>query len=86
VIEEAPDMPLLGMQRYYGAPYQGENFEDLAFVCASEQLKLQRAYAWAETTGFDGGNCDMKMHGGWATSEETLKSVLYIIKSGLSNG
>lgn len=86
VIEDAPDMPLLGMQRYYGTPYQGEGFEDLAFVRASEQLKPQRAYAWADTTGFDGGNCDMKMHGGWATAEETLQSVLYIIKNGLFNG
>jgi hypothetical protein len=86
VIEDERDMPLLGMQRYYGGGYEGDGFEDLAYVRMFQQLTLPHAYAWAETTGYDGWNCDMASHGGWTEAPQTLASVLYVIKNGLRDG
>jgi hypothetical protein len=83
VIEDEPDMPLLGMQRYYEAPYDAPGFEDLDEVKKFRLLTLQHAYAWADTTGADGVNCDMTTHGGWAGAPQTLSSVLYLIRKGL---
>jgi hypothetical protein len=83
VIEDEPDMPLLGMQRYYAAPYDVQDFEDLTYVRAFQHLGLQHAYAWADANGHDGANCDMTSHGGWVGAPQTLASVLYAIKKGL---
>lgn len=83
VIEDAPDMPLVGMQRYYSVPYEGPDFTPLDPVRKAEKLILPHAFAWAEATGFQGGNCDMRSHGGWLTeAPQTLASVLYLIQAG----
>jgi hypothetical protein len=83
VIEDERDMPLLGMQRFYGAAYEGDGFPDLAFVRQYNPLTLKHAYAWAEATGFDGANCDMSTHGNWPQAQETLKSIRHVVQNGL---
>jgi hypothetical protein len=82
VLEDDRDMPLLGMERYYGPPYERAGFEDLAYVREFDFLKRQRAFAWSNVTGNEGANCDMSSHGGWIQSPQTLNSVLYIVRSG----
>jgi len=84
VLEEHSDEPILGMQRYYAAPYVGAGFEDIAFVKAFTPLTLAKAFAWADITQGDGANCDMHSHGGWITAAPaTLASVLKIVEYGV---
>ena len=85
VLEDDRDQPLAGMQRYYSQQYDGANFQTIAAVKAFNCLVRPHAYAWAQTGGFDGANCDMVTHGGWAGSPSTLMSVLSLIRKGSLN-
>jgi hypothetical protein len=85
VLEDDRDQPLVGMQRYYSNLYDSANFQTIAAVKAFKCLVRPHAYAWAKTGGFDGGNCDMIKHGGWAEAPSTLMSVLYLIRKGSLN-
>jgi len=82
VLEDDRDMPLLGMERFYGYPYEGQGFEDITYVREFHLLKHQRALAWSNVTSEEGANCDLSSHGGWIQSTETLGSLLYILKNG----
>jgi len=86
VLEDERDEPLAGMQRYYTDRYAGARFNSVAEVKEFGCLKKDHAYAWANTEGFNGANCDMVTHGGWARAPATLASVLYLIQEGCSNG
>jgi pimeloyl-ACP methyl ester carboxylesterase len=85
VLEDVRDEPLVGMQRYYSDLYDGSKFKTIAGVKTFRHLLEEHAYAWAQTGGFKGANCDMVRHGGWADAPETLASVLYLIGEGGSN-
>jgi hypothetical protein len=82
VLEDDRDEPLVGMQRYYGGSYADAGFDDIASVRTFNHLKRDHAFAWALASGANGANCDMKSHGGWVSADQTLQSVLYIIKNG----
>src|SRR5260370_37025258 len=83
VVEDEREMPLLGMERYYGPPYEGAGFETLAFVRGFDYLKRKNAFAWAGFAGGEGANCDMKSHGSWISkAPATRESLLTIIKDG----
>jgi hypothetical protein len=82
VLEDQRDMPLLGMERYYNAPYVGAGFEDIAYVRAFDYLKRDRAFAWAMVNEGPGANCDMTSHGGWTKAAATRESVLTIVRDG----
>jgi len=80
VLEDNRDEPLAGMERYYSFPYVGSGFGDIEFVKAQAILSRPHAYAWAQTSGFDGANCDMTSHGGWADGSATLSSIKFLIQ------
>jgi pimeloyl-ACP methyl ester carboxylesterase len=82
VLEEESDSPLVGMARYYQAPYTGGKFAAVEAVKAFELLKRQHAFAWSQISGFDGANCDMTSHGGWVHAANTRDSVMHIIEKG----
>jgi len=82
VIEDERDMPLVGMERYYKAPYVGAGFDALAFVEAFDYLKRKNAFCWSQVSGDNGTNCDMTSHGGWTKADATRESVLYIVREG----
>ena len=79
VLEDERDQPIVGMQRYYAAPYEGGRFEDIEFVRRHALLCRPNAVAWAHTSGVDGANCDMVSHGGWFDAPATLASVKHLI-------
>ena len=85
VLEDNRDEPLVGMQRYYSNRYDGEKFATIADVKRFNCLLKEHAYAWSQTGGFDGANCDMATHGGWTDAPATLASVLFLIGKGCSN-
>jgi hypothetical protein len=85
VLEDDRDEPLVGMQRYYSNRYSGGRFTAITEVKGFHCLVKDRAFAWAQTAGFDGANCDMVRHGGWADAPATLQSVLFLIQEGCSN-
>jgi hypothetical protein len=85
VLEDERDQPLAGMQRYYSAESYGATFKSIADVKAFPHLSGTHSYAWSQIGGFDGANCDMIRHGGWAEAPGTLASVLYLIQGGCSN-
>src|SRR5262249_3980671 len=82
VLEDDRDQPLAGMQRYYSSPYVRNGFGDIAFVKGQAILSRPHAYVWAQTTGFEGANCDMTSHGGWVDAPATLASVKFLIQKG----
>jgi len=82
VLEDDRDQPLVGMARYYSAPYGSEGFEEIAAITASNALSRQHPFAWAKATLADGANCDMTSHGGWASAPDTLASVKYLLQKG----
>jgi len=82
VLEDDSDEPLAGMQRYYSGPYAGSSFGEIAYVKGFDRLQGAHSYAWAQVSGFEGANCDMVTHGGWANAPQTLASVQYLIQRG----
>ncbi len=82
VLEDQRDMPLLGMERYYRAPYVGAGFDDITYVRAFDYLKRNDAFCWSEVSGGGGANCDMTSHGGWTRAPAIRESVLYIVREG----
>jgi hypothetical protein len=86
ILENAPDAPILGMQRYYAPPYEGAGFEDIKYVRDFDFLGRTHAFAWSNVTGAEGANCDMTSHGGWVKAPATLASVLYIVQKGYGYG
>jgi hypothetical protein len=82
VLEDDSDMPLLGMERYYSAPYVGKDFDTIALVEAFDYLKRKNAFCWSQVSGDSGTNCDMTSHGGWTKADATRESVLYIVREG----
>jgi hypothetical protein len=85
VLEDNRDEPIVGMQRFYSERYVGPKYHTIADLKSFSPLLRKHSYAWAKASGFDGANCDMITHGGWADGPETLASVLYLIKEGWSN-
>ena len=85
VLEDDRDEPLVGMERYYATQRYGTKFQGIACVKTFRGLDGTHSYAWSQVAGFDGGNCDMVTHGGWADAPATLASVLYLIRGGCSN-
>jgi hypothetical protein len=82
VLEAQSDMPLAGMARYYGKPYIDGAFPDIDYVRSFRLFKPDHALVWAMATAGHGLNCDMVSHGGWAQTEATVQSVLYILEKG----
>jgi hypothetical protein len=82
VLEDGRDEPLAGMERYYSSSYDGQGFGAIASVKAFKSLARQHPFAWAQVSGSEGANCDMKTHGGWADAPATLASVKYLIQKG----
>lgn len=82
VLEDSRDEPLAGMERYYSSPYDGQGFGAITWVKTFKPLARQHAFAWAHVSGFEGANCDMTTHGGWADAQATLASVKYLIQKG----
>jgi hypothetical protein len=85
VIEDSRDEPLVGMERYYSAPYTGGGFGDITSVKGQVTLSRSHAYAWSHVGGFDGANCDMTSHGGWIKAPATLASIKHLIQKGCNN-
>jgi hypothetical protein len=46
VLEDDRDEPLVGMERYYAAPYVGEGFRDITSVKGQATLLRPHACAW----------------------------------------
>jgi hypothetical protein len=82
VLEDSRDEPLLGMQRYYS---YNSTFTNIANVMKFNLLVRQHAYAWSQVSGFDGANCDMIHHGGWAAAPATLGSIVHLIQGDCPN-
>jgi hypothetical protein len=83
VIEKEDDCPLVGMQRYYSAPYDdASQFADIDSVKKCTLFQKEHALIWALSTAGEGFNCDMISHGGWATTKTTVASVVHIIQKG----
>jgi hypothetical protein len=83
VLEDEPDEPILGMQRFYTLPVYAVGFPDIAAVKAFGPLTLPLAFAWSDVTQGPGANCDMHSHGGWITAApNALASVLTIVGPG----
>jgi hypothetical protein len=82
VLEDSRDEPLAGMERYYSSPYDGQGFGAITWLKTFKSLARQHPFAWAHVSGFEGANCDMTTHGGWADAQTTLASVKYLIQKG----
>jgi hypothetical protein len=81
ILEDHRDEPLVGMERYYSSPYDGQDhFGAVAALKSFKFLARQHPFAWAQLTGFAGANCDMTTHGGWADVQATLESVKFLIQ------
>ena len=82
VLEDGTDVPLAGMERYYHAPYDGQNFAAIQSARTFALLKKAHATVWSPRADGQGTNCDMTSHGGWLTAQKTLESVQHIIREG----
>ncbi|HTD15675.1 MAG TPA: alpha/beta hydrolase [Chthoniobacterales bacterium] len=83
VIEQENDCPLVGMARYYSPPYDdGTKFPDIDYVRKFALFQRDHALVWARSTVGDGFNCDMTSHGGWASTQATVASVVHILEKG----
>ena len=82
VLEDGSDVPLVGMARYYHAPYTGDEFAAIEDVRKFALFLKPNALIWAPVTGGPGIECDMSSHGGWSSAKETLESVQHIIREG----
>lgn len=85
VLEDDRDEPLVGMERYYSPRYDPARFKTIADVKQFPCLQKDHAYAWSQTAGFDGANCDMTTHGGWVDAAATRESVLYLLRGGCAH-
>ena len=79
VLEDSRDEPLVGMERYYSSRYEGEGFGAIGAVNRCKSLARQHPFAWAKLSGFDGANCDMTSHGGWAGTQVDAESVKLLV-------
>jgi hypothetical protein len=84
VAEDEDDCPLVGMQRYYGSPYDdASQFPEIDYVRKTALFQDADAMRWALAAGGPGLDCDMRSHGGWVSdAPQTLASVKHIIQSG----
>jgi len=83
VIEKEDDCPLVGMQRYYGAPYNDPStFVDIDYAKKYSLFRKDSALVWSMAATASGFSCDMTSHGGWASTNATVDSVVHIIKNG----
>jgi hypothetical protein len=83
VVEEESDRPLVGMERFYTAPFDNaEKFPQIDFVRKFAHFQKKHALVWAESTAGEGVNCDMTSHGGWAGTQATVASVAHILQKG----
>ena len=83
-LTDEPDMPIVGMQRYYTGEgtYGAQDFPEV--VQARAWLKARaNALVWsfADKIG-DGLNCHCNDHGGFDNEPDTLASLSHIMKSG----
>jgi hypothetical protein len=87
VLEDKSDHPLVGMERFYAAPYDNaEQFSKINFVRKYVHFQKAHVLVWALAKKGDGLNCDMTSHGGWAGTEATVASVSHILQKGYGDG
>jgi hypothetical protein len=82
VLEKERDAPLLGMERFHCSPYNSAAFGSIAFVHSLGWAKSDKAFVWSTADKEDGARCDMRSHGGWVLAQNTLASVLHILRNG----
>lgn len=81
LLEDEPDKPLVGMQRYYSGknPYTSSQITD---VTSFSELVKPNAMDWADCADGPGYNCDMKSHGGLDQAPALIASLQYIVQKG----
>ena len=81
ILEDEPDMPILGMQRYFTdkAPYTLPDVQ----VTFSYLNKYQTSHIWSLSSGGDGISSDAKSHATFYSEKVTMDSVKYAIEHGL---
>jgi hypothetical protein len=83
VLENRSDAPLVGMERYYRAPYtDAAAFPEVDYVRRFAAFDRPNSVVWSLAERGDGLNCDMITHGAWAEAATTLASVLHVLKAG----
>jgi hypothetical protein len=80
VVEDKPDMPLVGMKRYYSgrAPYDGNAIQSTCRFLATKQGRS----VWSEVAGASGLSSSSHRHGDFDDDGPTLESLRHIIASG----
>jgi hypothetical protein len=81
LLEDEPDKPILGMQRYYSgkSPYATAQ---ITGVTSTSEFVKPNALDWAQCTSGPGCDCDMKSHGGIDKAAALISSLQYIIQNG----
>ena len=83
-VSDEPDMPIVGMQRYYtgDGTYGDKDFPEVVLV--RNWLKARaNALVWSFADNIGNGlNCHCNDHGGFDNEKDTLASLRHIMKSG----
>ena len=81
ILEDEPDTPILGMQRYFTdkAPYKLSDVQ-IPFTYLN---KYPTSHVWSLSTAGDGISSDAKSHATFYSEAITMKSVRYAIENGL---
>jgi hypothetical protein len=83
ILEDEPDTPLVGMQRFYSglAPFTQDRYPAIFKVDANSFLGAAHGLLWSQTTqtGFE---CDLKSHGNFHADKQTVDGIVHILKNG----
>jgi len=84
LLEEEPDEPLAGMERFLSDDeiYSDASFPDIA-ACRRFYARYPHSLIWSVSDAGDGRNCDSHRHGDFDDrDEQTMKSVQHILQHG----
>jgi hypothetical protein len=83
ILEAQPDMPLVGMERYYSgqAPYMGADFDEILAVQVPGFFGKAHSLIWSQSTDAD-YPCDLRTHGNFAADGATVEGIKAVIQHG----
>lgn len=84
LLEDEPDLPLIGMERFHDGrpPFTGERFAEIERCRAFLQQVAHRP-VWSEVDGGEGLRCAARKHGEFDDEDpQTLESVLWLLRQG----
>jgi hypothetical protein len=83
VVEDEPDQPILGMQRYHEAdgPYREEDFPEVDAV-RRHIARRHDQVVWSIADGDSGLRTAARKHGDFDNDDDTLASVAHLVRNG----